>query len=124
MFVSEVSLAGVIVIIAGVISILALLVSKISLLIRDKADEKKEGGFYECGFKNPDISGFRYVSEKSFAVSLYLVFELSISWLLVCFSLDVFDNEWSGRLFIKMLSIVILTSILMAYKAIFNNKNA
>lgn len=109
--------------VAGGISVFALLVSKISLLIRGKQKEDSIFSSYECGFKNGLMPSFRYISENSFAISLYLVLELSISWLLVCFALDIVDNEWSGKLFIKILSIIILTSILIASKAIFNNKN-
>ena len=117
MIFSDIAPVGIVIFISGVITIVALLLSKISTLLPNKRQQEPSGG-YECGFQN-NRSDFLYYSENNGLISLFLVIELSVAWLLLCCVFDVLDPSWSGIIFVRILSIIIMISVIMSYKAVF-----
>ncbi len=120
MVISDISLASSIIAIAGGISILALMVSKLCLFFIKDDDKKKidHKSTYECGFNGLITPKFRYVSDQSFKISLFLVMELAISWLLICFVYQITAKDWNGLRIIKILTGVILISLLIVSRAL------
>ena len=120
MIIADISLPASIIMIAGGISLLALIIAKICLLGRK---EDRETNKYECGFRGTISESFKYVSEKRFALSVYLLLELAVAWLMICYAYHIAEGAWSKVHFIKILSIVILMSILISVKAMFTRSH-
>ena len=121
MFSSEISLAAIIIAIAGGISVIALLFSRLLIFFdsRDSAKLNTDLSGYECGFESDLREDFIYLTEKVSFISIYLIFELVIFWLLLCCAFDVATKDWSGKLFIKVFLFVIFVIMLISYRFLF-----
>lgn len=117
MIFSDIAPVGIVIFLSGAITITALLFSKISDLLKKNKNQEYSGA-YECGFQN-NSSDFLYCSENNALISLFLVIELSVAWLLLCCVFDVLDPSWSGVTFVRILSIIIMIAVIMSYKAAF-----
>ncbi|MDR1391456.1 MAG: hypothetical protein LBI95_03810 [Holosporales bacterium] len=115
--ISEISIASLVVFVSGVISVFALLLSKISLLLKDKG-YNADSGYYECGFKT-QILEFTYLNGNEFAISLYLILELAVMWLLLYCFLDLEINEQFEKMLIRTSSVFIMMSTLISARSIF-----
>lgn len=123
MFSSEISLATIIIAIAGGISVFALLFSRVLVFFANRKEKESNNSStgYECGFDADLTKNFRYQTEKIHFVSIYLIFELTVFWLLLCCSFDTMTKDWSGKLFIKVFLIAVVAIILICYKFLFDN---
>ena len=121
MILSDIAPVGIVIFLSGVITITALLFSKLSDLLQKNKNQEYSGA-YECGFQNNDADNFFYYSENNATISLFLVIELSLAWLLLCCVFDVLDPSWSGVTFVRILSIIIMLSLVMSYKFVLKGK--
>ena len=117
MITSDISRVATIILVAGGISLFALLIAKLCQL-RNKTRQKSSK--YECGFKSSVDSRFRYCSEKSSAIAMYLILELAMAWLMICFAYHIYDSEWNSIYFIKILSGIILISLIISVRALYS----
>lgn len=108
--------------IAGGFSILALLFSMLLVFLSHRKREKTDVNLtgYECGFEADLREDFVYLTEKIHFVSIYLVFELVIFWILLCCSFDIMTKDWSGKLFIRIFLLAIAIIMLICYKFLFD----
>jgi NADH:ubiquinone oxidoreductase subunit 3 (subunit A) len=120
---AELSAASIVIIVAGLLSISALLISKISLLLPRRINHSDDDSSYECGFKNDDFN-FIYLSDKSNLISLYLIIELALTWLLVCCAISVTQCFGLGKPSIRILAIVIMTLMMIAKRLMFKKDNS
>ncbi len=106
--------------VACVFPVLALLASYLCQKLVPSAPRKVEA--YECGFVPTILPG--YVSEKNFAVSLYLITELALALLLACVCLFTKNAQRISTLAIKLATFGLLSLMLLAtYKIFYKAKS-
>jgi NADH:ubiquinone oxidoreductase subunit 3 (subunit A) len=105
---SQVFLSSVAIAIAGAISLVALLIARLTSLLGKKPTGKYQ--YYECGFHSNNRTCV-YLGGRGKLVSLYVVFEALIAWLLMCCSFDVAQNSWHGDIFVRV--VLVITAVLM-----------
>jgi len=100
-----------IVAIAGVFAIGALVISKFCSFAH-KDIKTQQYSAYECGFDAVQLDVF--VSEKNYAISVYLLLELLLFWLLSCVTVlkDYFINIYA----IFLIGFLILSARCLFYK--------
>lgn len=95
--------------------VLALLISYFCQKLVPGAPRKL--GSYECGFTSTSLP--RYISEKSFAVSLYLITELAFTLLLACVCLYAKNAQTTSIPAIKLATFGLLALMLLITYEIF-----
>lgn len=119
MFVTKVSLSLIVIAVAGGFSVLALLFSRFLGFCRRQKKHENEAFGYECGFNASLDDNLIYITEKTSFVSIYLVFELAISWLLLCCAFYIMNKDLSWQLFIKVFLLAIFAIMLVSYRLLF-----
>lgn len=125
MLFSELSKSAIIILVSGAIAIVALLFSRFLSFFKHRncLDSKPQLYGYESGFEADLTRCFHYITEKNQFVAVYLVLEMAIVWLLTCCILDVLENDWTGKIFIRALLLIIFTSMFIIYRFLFRRKD-
>ncbi|MDR2458994.1 MAG: NADH-quinone oxidoreductase subunit A [Holosporales bacterium] len=95
-----------VILLAGLIAVCAIVISRITVLL-PKINSNGKCSSYECGFDGSNDSEFVYVHEHNGAVSLFVVIELAMLWLLVCCLLCVTYSNYFGSFSTKILALIL-----------------
>ena len=108
-----------IVAIAGVFAIGALVISKFcSFAHREIKNEPISA--YECGFGSIKLDVF--VSEKNYAISVYLLLELLFVWLLSCVAICVTQSHNFDKCVVSLMALLLSLCMALGARHVFHNK--
>jgi NADH:ubiquinone oxidoreductase subunit 3 (subunit A) len=104
--IGRLSISSLVILLAGAMAVCALLISKVTALL-PRDGSTRECGSYECGFDGSSDTEFVYIHEHNGAVSLFMVIELAMLWLLVCCIFCVVYSNHFGSFPTKVLALIL-----------------
>ncbi|MBQ3945935.1 MAG: hypothetical protein II670_10070 [Alphaproteobacteria bacterium] len=110
-----------IVAIAGVFAVGALVISKFCSFAHREA-KTTQSSAYECGFEAVKIDTF--VSEKNYAISVYLLLELLFVWLLSCVAICVTHINRCDKYVISLTALLLSFCMVLGARYVLHNKSS
>ena len=110
-----------IVAIAGVFAIGALVISKFCSFVH-RGIKNEPTSAYECGFGAVKLDGF--VSEKNYAIFVYLLLELLFAWLLSCVAICVTQSHNFDKCVVSLIALLLSFCMALGARHVFHNKTS
>lgn len=109
-----------IVAIAGGFALCALIISKLCSFGFRRNFKSPVSSAYECGFEANKLRVF--FSEKSYVISVFLLFELLFTWLLSCVPICIMPDIRLDRCIVILPALLLSLFIALGTKHIFHNR--